>query len=152
MKKTVLLARPSFFIVNDMKKFIANNGYDPRPLKSIKQIDQIPVHLVSGVVISNAISSDVDETYMEVVKAIRNVSPKLPIAFATLVDFDVIKRSIKMNLETLYDEPIVTNIDNYNTDSMNTSTDQLFLVLHKDDISKADREKKANDIITRHFR
>ena len=79
----VLLARPSSLIVNDMKKLMSATGHLPTPIKAIEELDHYAESVISGIVVSTALSSPVKEKYWEVISEVIKRFPKKPIFLAS---------------------------------------------------------------------
>lgn len=151
MDNMILLARPNYFLVNDMQNFISENGFTPKPLKNLNDLNALSMNQVKGVVISTAVSSNVDVSYMDVVNRVRSHKPGVPIVFATMVDYEMMKKSVMLNLEKSFSSPVVANINNYDQAASSTKAENMFLMLHKDEISNSELRKVAGRQIGKHF-
>ncbi len=65
MSKAVLLARPHPIIIKEMKPFFELNGFSPRKMDSLTDLNANSVN-VSGAIISLAVSSSIEESAEEV--------------------------------------------------------------------------------------
>lgn len=151
MDNTILLARPNYFLVNDMKNFISENGFTPKPLQNLDELNALSMNQVKGVVISTAVSSNVDVSYMDVVNRVRAHKPGVPIVFATMVDYEMMRKSVLLNLEKSFSNPVVANINTYGQAVSSTKAENVFLMLHKDEISNPELRKIAGREIGKHF-
>mgnify|MGYP006281342949 CR=1 FL=1 len=150
---TVILARPSFFIVNEMRSFMEDTGFDPAPLQDMSQLDQLNISpaSVKGTVISTAVRSDVPEGYAEVLKILRNRYTNIPAAFATLVDFDTMAKAIRLKMEGIIDNPHVLPINRDTLHDRKLGKPETLLVIRKDDITSPESRSLAEQILNRHF-
>lgn len=149
-KKKVLLARPSFFIVNEMKAFINICNYDPVPLKNMDIIKTIPENALAGAVISMAINSDVKESLIEVAIILRNQYPNMPIMLATLVDFDMIKKSLGLKFADFPDK--INFLDMTAASNkliLNTKND--ILIINRSDIDTDQKRMTASRVVSKFF-
>jgi hypothetical protein len=80
----VLLARPHDFIVEHMRRAVTAAGHEPVALKSLEQLDAVPVADVCGVVVSLAASSVVPASPAVVVSALRKRWPTAPLVMTGL--------------------------------------------------------------------
>lgn len=150
MNKKVLLARPSLFIVNEMKPFIELTGYEPRPLRNLEILDKISQEQVAGTVISTAINSDVKESMEEVISRIRSRFPNMPVVLATLVDFEHLIKALRLK-ESAFGNP-VNFLDLQRAENKLTlDSKREVLVLHKSDIDTDEKRKSAASVVKRFF-
>ncbi|NCP84800.1 MAG: hypothetical protein GW809_02245 [Bacteroidetes bacterium] len=132
--KKVLLARPSLFIVNDMRHLLIDSSYVPTPIKHLNELQLQDFSKVGGAVISTALSSEVAEDYAQVAKAIKDIDISTPIMMATLVPFEHLIKALTIKFSTNG-----MNMNFYSIQiasrklSLNPTTDVL--VIHKDDIT-----------------
>lgn len=132
--KKVLLARPSVFIVNDMRRLLTDLSFHPTPIKVLDEINLYQKSEVAGAVISTAIQSEVSEDYAQVAKALKQFDAGLPIMLATLVPFENLVKALKLKFES--------NGLSMNFYSIKEASKQLTLnptkdalVIHRDDIT-----------------
>jgi|GEM_PF-5819760 hypothetical protein len=151
-KRHVLLARPSIFIVNEMGPFVTQSGYNPRGIKNLAHLDKIPDDALGGAVISTAINSVVPEGYEEVVVLMRRKYPTLPIALATLVDFEHIYKALRLKL--CERNNVVEDFIDIGNVSPTTQLDpaKQMLVIHKKHIDTDINRAKASQILKNFFR
>lgn len=145
----VVLARPNFLIVEDMRAFLRAHGYEPVRLTHLEGIRQIPVHSVAGVVISTAVMSSIEATVPEVLQVVRDVMPEVPVAFATLVEFE--KSSNALRATALGGSPDATLVrsDQDAGPEVALGARLTYLVLRADDIK--DDSSPAGALVERHF-
>jgi hypothetical protein len=99
--KRILLARPNSFIVDEMKRLIADSGYTPTPINDLEELMQYDTAEIGGAVISTAFSSTVKEDYHEVVKAVIEKFTGIPVMLATLIDVEAIRKAIDLKFEAI---------------------------------------------------
>lgn len=148
MKNKVLLARPSSFIVNDMKRLMTEMGYRPTPISRLSDVGKMPLKEILGAVVSNQLSSSIPEDYKEVILEIKRVNPSMPVLLASLVEFTGIEKGLRAKFEGT---PFVFFAvhDVARKLVFNTSTD--ILVIHLSDITDEIRLKNTASVLNRFF-
>jgi hypothetical protein len=134
-----------------MQAFMKESNYSAKPVKSLNEIQEVPSVSVKGSVISTAVRSDVPESYPEVLTQIRNEHPRVPVMFATLVDFETISKTIRLKLEEQGLDPNVVPISRETLRSEPLGQPNTYIVIHKDDITDPERKRLATQILNRHF-
>lgn len=149
-RKKVLLARPSVFIVNEMKPFIEMADFEPRPLKDLATLPNLPGNEIAGTVISTAINSDVKESLLDVTLKVREHFPKMPLVFATLVEFEHLKKSLELKFA---DFPVDFEFLSLQMAKIRPLLypEKQVIVLHKDDIDSDSKRREAAQTIRRFF-
>lgn len=149
-QKKVLLARPSVFIVHEMKPFIELCAYEPRPLKNLSNLPNLPESEIAGAVISTAINSDVKESLFEVTIEVKKHFPSMPIVFATLVDFDHLKKSLELKFAEFSPKLEFLSLAQAKIRPLLYPARHI-IVLHKDDIDNDAKRREASQTIKRFF-
>jgi hypothetical protein len=135
-----------------MQGFMQESDYQAKPVKNLQQIKEVPSTAVRGTVISTAVRSDVSESYPEVLQQIRQVHPRIPVMFATLVDFDTIAKTIRLKLDEIGMDGQVVPISSETLQSGQLGDPNIYVVIHKNDITDVQRNAVAKQVLNRHFR
>ena len=152
MPKKVILARPHPFIVKEMKEFLITKGYEPVGIENLKDLDTIEAADVAGAIVSTSVVSNVAESPHDVIVSLREHVPGVPVAFASLVEFKMIKESLLHALAGVVDNPKVEGMDDkaYNDSSLGSKS--TFVVIHKDDFTDDKKRFIADKVIGKHFK
>lgn len=94
----IILARPNSLIVNEIKRLISELSGKAVPLGDLKDIGKIDYQEVAGIVISTAVNSVVSDPYIEVLKQVVVGLPGKPVFLTTLMEADILKRSLSVEL------------------------------------------------------
>jgi len=147
--KKVLLARPSLFIVNDMRHLLVDSSYVPTPIKHINELQLHIFTQVGGAVISTALNSEVVEDYAQVAKALKDST--IPIMLATLVPFENLVKALKIKF---LNNGLTMNFYSIQDAArrliLNPNTD--ILVIHKDDITVQEMYAVTKKTVNNFFR
>ena len=89
----ILLARPHPFIVSEMAPFLQQQGFS---FNRLPQLDALDDELVKAdaAVISLALSSPLPQSAEDILAAIRQRQPELPIVFASLLPLERVQKNI----------------------------------------------------------
>ncbi len=149
-QKNVILARPNLFIVNEMKRLMADCSFTPTAIRTVSDLERFDQKSVGGVVISTGLHSPIESTYAEVVKKSQKELPGKPILLASMIDFDHMKRSISLNFEKEgIDFELLSIQDADKKSSIDRS--RAFLVIQKSDITDESRYQVTRNVISRFF-
>jgi hypothetical protein len=150
MAKTVLLARPHPFIVSEMKPFLEQNGYSPKQLDSLVGMASSVVG-ASGAIISLAVVSSIGESAETVFTELRKSAPRLPVLFASIIDFAAAKSTMERLAKNAGFAGTILGIDQASDSSSALGKPDTFLFLNKDDLVSPEKRALATRIIKRHF-
>ena len=146
-KNKVLLARPNPFIVDEMKGFLENCGYEPVPIKDLNELGGFPEDEVAGAVVSTTVISSVHESAEGVVEALRQRFPSIPVTFASMLAEEDIEDMLKHKLEKVSSSPNVLSVKKGLLDHTLGAPD-TFLVVTQDDLKD---QALAGKIIEKQF-
>ena len=105
--KKVLLARPSLFIVKDMRHLLVDSSYEPTPIKHLNELKLHNFAQIGGAVISTALNSEVAEDYAQVAKSIKDIE--------TFCQYDdTILDRLRFSAENKDSQKIIHRIDQRN--------------------------------------
>lgn len=148
-ERKVLLARPHTFIVSEMRPFLEQAGFAPAKLESLAELDSGRLGTLSGAIISTAVVSSVGASAEEVFAAVRRKYPRLPILFAGLTDFALMKTAVERVVKSVHDHVEVLPISSSTEAHAGLGRENVFPVLRKEDLASA---VVAEKIVRRHFR
>lgn len=130
----VLLVRPHDFIVEEMQFFLKKAGFQPRRISTLDELPGIPEYAVSGAVISTAVTSVIPQSFAEVLRRVRLVFPKLPLAAATLApDFTKGAALVRGELDEKDQNIEITPLGHAPATGRGTGAGRL-LLLRRDDL------------------
>lgn len=148
MSKTVLLARPHPFIVQEMKPLLEQCGYGVLKPGSLGDIDT-QVRRCDAAVISLALISDIGASAEDVTANIHQVNPRIPLIFASLLPFERAVTSISGLLGKLgLTAQVVSVSSSHSTTSPNSALSVLYLA--KDDLSDPAKREQVKRLLQRH--
>lgn len=149
--KKVLLARPSVFIVNDMRRLLTDLSFYPTPIKVLDEINLYQKSELVGAVISTAIQSEVKEDYAQVAKALKQFDAGLPIMLATLVPFENLVKALKLKFES---NGLSMNFYSIKEASKQFTLNPIkdALVIHRDDITSESDYQITFSTVQKFFR
>jgi len=149
VSKTVLLARPHPFIVQEMKPLLEQCGYGVLKPDGVGVIDT-QVKGCDAAVISLALISDVTASAEDVTANIHGVNPKMPLIFASLLPFERAVSTITGLLGKLGIAAHVIGISSSNsTTSSNAAPSVNYLA--KDELSDAAKCEQIKQLLRRHI-
>ena len=149
--KRIILARPNSFIINDMKHLLSDGYYIPTPIDHLSKLNQYSVSEISGVVISTAINSTIEEGYDMTVKEVINKYKTVPILLASLISLDKIRKTIKLKFDKIgLDFDLLSIEDAMKKSSIDPSKE--IIVIEKQDIAYEYAFPKTLSIIKRYFK
>lgn len=151
MAKTVLLARPHPFIVSEMKPFLEQNGYTPGKIDSLADISA-RVAGASGAIISLAVVSSVGESAETVFAEMRRHAPRLPVLFASIIDFAAAKSTLERLAKNAGVSATILDISPSSDMHAGLGKPDTYVFLSKDDLVSPEQRALAKRIIQRHFR
>lgn len=150
--KKVLLARPHSFIVSEMRPFLENAGFTPVKLERLTDLESGTVGTLSGAIISTAVVSSVGASAEEVFAALRRKFPRLPILFAGLTEFPTMKGAVERVTKPVHGNAEVLPIAASTESHPRLGRENVFVVLHKDDLAPGEAASLAERILRKHFR
>lgn len=151
MSKAVLLARPHPLIISKIKPFLEHNGFTPRKMDLLTDLKASSEN-ASGAIISLAASSSVDESAEEVFSETRKHALRLPILFAAMLDFAVMKGALRRIAKISGIEATILGIDSASDKHPDLGKPNTLLYLSMADLTTQKRSALAARIVQRHFR
>jgi len=151
MSRNILLARPHPFIVAEMKPFLEQNGYSPRKVDTLADIPG-STSGAAGAIISLAVVSSIGESAETVFNALRKSAPRLPVLFASIIDFAAAKSTLERLAKNAGFTGAILGIDAASESNPALGKPDTFLFLNKDDLVSPEQRALATRIIKRHFR
>lgn len=151
MSRNIVLARPHPFIVSEMKPFLEQNGYTPAPLAALADLPASTVG-AAGAIISLAVVSPIGATAEAVYTELRKSAPRLPVLFASIIDFAAAKSTLERLAKNAGVTGTILGIDAASETNPALGKPDTFLFLNKDDLVSPDQRALAARILKRHFR
>jgi hypothetical protein len=151
-EKKVLLARPHSFIVSDMKPFLEKSGFLPVRLDALSALDSGISGTMSGAVISTAVLSTINASAEEVFSALRKKYPRLPVIFAGLTEFSMMKSAVERVVGRLHPGAEVRPFSGTSENYPGLGRENVFLVLRKEDMAPGPAAEAAERVLRKHFR
>lgn len=149
MSKTVLLARPHPFIVQEMKPLLEQCGYGVLKPGSLGDIDT-HVNACDAAVISLAIISDIAASADDVTANIHRKNPGMPLIFASLLPFERAVAAISGLFGKLGIEAQVVGVSS-SISTTSTSSALSVLYLAKDELSDPAKREQVKRLLRRHI-
>lgn len=152
MAKTILLARPHPFIVEEMRPLLESSGFQVSKPGQVDELDKL-ARTAAGAVISLAVASPIAMTPEDVLRALRQVSPRMPVLFASLLSFDQVTTA----LGRLADKAGIANATFHGLaqaatlDPVTLRKEQTFLYLSRDDLADAAARDSVGALLKRFF-
>ena len=150
VSKEVLLARPHPFIVAEMAPFLAQLGFVPVRLHSVAELAAATLRAV-GTVISLAIGSTVPESAAQVFTALRQHNARMPVLFASLLDFDMARGVLIGLAEQTRVRAEVVGAGNADEHNRALGKPDTFLYVAKSDFETPVQRKRVGEMLQRHF-
>jgi len=147
--RLVVLARPNFLIVEDMRAFLRKNGFEPVRLTTLEDFHGLRFEAVAGVVISTAVISSIEQSPLEVLELVRGDMSEVPVAFATLVEFEKAAPGLQTTVFRARTDVSLVPSDSPLADGLSLGGPDDYLLLRKADI--ADASTPAGDLVRQHF-
>lgn len=151
MVNSILLARPHPFIVADMKPFLERAGYTVSRIESLTDLSPTASNY-SGAVISLAVHSSVDASAGEVFTKLRQVAPRIPVVFASLLPFAKVLRSLESMAEQAQMALHAVSVDAAHEHDPLLGEPTTFLYISVDDLVMERRRSIALRMIQQHCR
>ncbi|CAM5369617.1 hypothetical protein [Eoetvoesiella caeni] len=151
MTKTVLLARPHTFIVSEMKPFLQDGGFSAAKLENMADLATQAKNSV-GAVISLALSSSIGVSAADMFTQMRQHSPRMPVLFAAMLDFDAGKSNLTRLAEQVGIQATILGVAAANETAAALGKPDTFFYISKDDLADPARRAIATRMIQRHFR
>ena len=149
--KKVLLARPHFFIVAEMRPFLEKAGFAPSKLETLADLGGETHGFLSGAVISTAVVSSVGASVEEVFSAVRAKYPRLPILFAGLLDFPTMKSAVERYVKSHHADAEILPIAAQTESHPGLGKKSVFLVLTKENLASEEARALAQRVLRKHF-
>lgn len=149
--RRILLARPHPFVVETMQPFLAANGWTPEMLADVGDIVRLGQAGYAGSIISTAPHASVRQTFLEVFEALRRRLPTLPIAFSTLLGWDLIAKELRIQVSRTVVTPEILRVSSDSLASPALGTTHGILVIRKEDLTDPSAATLTARILRRHF-
>lgn len=156
MSKSVLLARPHPFIVNEMRPWLESAGYSVIKPETATDVAQLSKSC-SRAVVSLALSSPAGLSAEEVVQILRQEAPSARILFAALLPFDkarpALEKLARLMASAQGGRP-ATLVDIASAAPIGAAElgrDTTLAYLSKDDLADNARKALATKHLARHF-
>jgi len=147
-EKRVLLARPHAFIVNQMRPFLLDAGYEAVGARDLDHLRSALASSLRGAIISTAVTSTVEADAAAVFRLVRERQPRLPVVFAGMADAATMRITAERAVKDLVAQPALAGPDEYRPGADRQST---FLILRKDDLLDAAAVERAARALRSHF-
>ncbi|CAA0106933.1 Uncharacterised protein [BD1-7 clade bacterium] len=146
--KTIILARPHPFIVDDMTAFLAGQGYDPLVCREDNTLERADTTIAHGAVVSTALNAMVSYSVRETIDILHQKKPDLPIVLATLLSVELAEKQFNATIAK-EGEKLIT-CDRGSLTSPWLGTPNGYLLLTRDDL--LNNSALVQPLIERHFR
>lgn len=150
MSKNVLLARPHPFIVAEMRPFLEENGYTISRLDALANLPTLAPK-AGGAIISLALSSPLPESAETVFKQLRQVAPRVPVLFASMLSFEQARAGMERLAAQSGVKAVLYGIDSEASASQ-LGHAEAFLYFSKDDLASPERRMVAARMLKHHFK
>ncbi|RVT49621.1 hypothetical protein [Rubrivivax albus] len=151
MSQRILLARPHAFIVNEMRPFLLEAGFSPvKPESKVQLLEELG-RPAQGIVISTAVSSNVEGDAEAVFRWVREKQPNVPVAFAGMTDARFMRLAVEQAVKALVHQPVITGAADYLAAARGHTRSGVFLFLRKDDLSPGAGRQVAMAALRAHF-
>ncbi|GHG60713.1 hypothetical protein GCM10010919_04380 [Alishewanella longhuensis] len=134
----ILLARPHPFIVSEMVPFLQQNKIQAQKLEQLSELDT-KLNQSKAAVISLALSSPLAATAEEVLAAIKQRAPRMPLVFASMLPLERVQKQLLQILQPYFNSPVLLAVDTRVGVAEPTSTNTV-LYFSKADL--ADMQKR----------
>lgn len=148
--KEVLLARPHPFIVAEMAPFLMQLGFTPVRLQSIQE-PATPRASVAGAVISLAVGSTIPESAAEVFTALRQHNARVPVLFASLLEFDSARSVLAGLAEKTGVSAKLIGVGSGNSHDPDFGKPDTFFYVAKSDFETPTQRELVGRMVLRHF-
>ena len=141
LKNKILLARPNAIIIKHMQALITDAKCTSIKLNNLDELAQIDQSTVKAIVISTAVVSTINETYLEAMKRVcAEFRETPPLILATLTDTSNIIKVVKQSFgETLH----LNTLDDHEMSKKN-----MAIVIHKSDLMDKTRRARILDLLS----
>ncbi|CAA0090606.1 Uncharacterised protein [BD1-7 clade bacterium] len=146
--KTIILARPHPFIVDDMTAFLTTQGYDPLVCREDKTLNHANATVAHGAIVSTALNAMVSYSVRETIDILHQKKPGLPIVLATLLSVELAEKQFSTTI-AVEDEKLIT-CDRESLTSPWLGMPNGYLLLTRDDL--LNNSALVQPLIERHFR
>lgn len=106
----ILLARPHPFIVSEMVPFLQQNKIQAQKLEHLSELAAKLNHSKAAV-ISLALSSPLAASAEEVLAAIKQRSPRMPLVFASMLPLERVQKQLLQILQPYFNSPVILGVD-----------------------------------------
>lgn len=148
MSKTVLLARPHPFIVQEMKPLLEQCGFSVLKADSFDDIGA-KAKRADAALISLALVSSIEASPEEVLANTLRANPGLPVIFAALLPHETAEKSISSLLNKVGISAQVISVPSSGTETAKKESSVLFL--NKDDLTNSQTREQAIQLLLRHI-
>jgi hypothetical protein len=148
--KEVLLARPHPFIVAEMVPFLTQLGFTPVRLHSVAELAAATPRAV-GAVISLAVGSTIPESAAEVLTALRRHDVRIPLLFASLLDFDTARSVLAGLAEKTGVGAKLIGVGAADSHDRDLGKPETFLYVAKSDVETPAQRELVGRMLLRHF-
>lgn len=150
VNREVLLARPHPFIAGEMAPFLTQLGFAPVRLHSLDGLAASTPSAV-GAVISLAVGSTIPETAAEVFAALRRHNPRVPVSFASLLEFDTARRVLAGLAEKTGVSATIIGVGSDNLQDRDLGNANTFFYIAKSDFETPTQRELVGRMLSRHF-
>jgi hypothetical protein len=147
----VLLARPHPMIVEQMRHFLTENGYEPLPLNTLETRPEAAGSSVAGGVISTSLASQIQEPVEAVAQRVRGWYPDLPLVVTTLADRHTMARALSRKLGLAIGAPGVIDALEVDPADQRLGRPDHVLLLHRSDLIGGDGSAAIGAVLRRHL-
>lgn len=148
--REILLARPHPFIVAEMAPFLTRLGFAPVRLHSVAELAAATPRAV-GAVISLAVGSTVPESAAQVFTALRRHHARMPVLFASLLDFNTARSVLAGLAETTGVGAKLIGAGSADSHDRDLGKPDTFLYLAKSDLETPAQRELVGRMLLRHF-
>lgn len=150
VSKEVLLARPHPFIVAEMVPFLTQLGFTPVRLHSVPELAAATPRAV-GAVISLAVGSTVPESAAEVFTALRRHHARMPVLFASLLDFDTARSMLAALAGKTGVAAKLLGVGSADSHDRDLGRPDTFFYVTKSDFETPAQRESVGRMLLRHF-
>lgn len=151
MSRTILLARPHPFIVEEMRPFLEHSGYAVSKLDLAAADTDAVIRNSAGAVISLALVSSVNVSAEDVLMRLRKSAPDKPLLFAAMVALETLRNSLLRLAEQAGIQATLLNVSTEHERSPALGKPGTFLYVSRDDMADPKRRAMATLMVKRHF-
>lgn len=151
MAKTVVLARPHPFLVNDMRPWLDGIGYSVTKPERAEDLTTLARGCTAAVV-SLALSSPTGMSAEEVLRVLKKEAPNARLLFASLLPFDKAAPALEKLAGQMGVQAVLINLgDPAGLQTQLLGRGTTFAYLAKDDLADSVRRTHASRLLLQHF-